>query len=483
MRCFSLVLIGFFFSSVTVFSQEVYTKHTISKGETISAIAEQYKVKQSAIYKINPNAKKLLKLNSVLLIPTNGAKQSDEAPEKPLNYSTKTTHVVLAKETPYGIAKQYGISIEDLYKINPELEKAGLKVGQEIIVSDLSKEKSLSKTGLVKEGSKKTIAAESIDNTQIATEKIIHEVLLKETKYSIAKQYGIPVADLEKANPILGKSSLKKGQKIIIPVKEGTIGNAKVENEAGNINSKIAVVENTESKTVISTLPENAENDKKIGEEIIHEVLPKETKYAIAKQYGITIAELEKQNPAIAKKLIVGCKLSIRGSKLTNVNHTGGENDVVVVNDSIATSGAVVNGEFNSHSKSFLSEDFIDELVKTASENIGVRYRSGGTTRSGFDCSGLMFSTFGNFDITLPRSSIEQSRIGVKVNFEDAQKGDLIFFKTNGRSHINHVGMVVEVCEGEIKFIHSSVHNGVIISSTKENYYEKKLSQINRVTQ
>jgi cell wall-associated NlpC family hydrolase len=83
----------------------------------------------------------------------------------------------------------------------------------------------------------------------------------------------------------------------------------------------------------------------------------------------------------------------------------------------------------------------------------------------------------------LPRSSFEQSSFGTKINMEDAQKGDLIFFRTNGRSQINHVGMVVEVIDGEIKFIHSSVSSGVIISSTKEKYYEKNFTQINRVLQ
>lgn len=69
----------------------------------------------------------------------------------------------------------------------------------------------------------------------------------------------------------------------------------------------------------------------------------------------------------------------------------------------------------------------------------------------------------------------------MKVNTDEAQKGDLIFFKTNGRHHINHVGMVVEVVDGEIKFVHSSTHGGVMISSTKEPYYERTFSQVNRI--
>jgi cell wall-associated NlpC family hydrolase len=55
----------------------------------------------------------------------------------------------------------------------------------------------------------------------------------------------------------------------------------------------------------------------------------------------------------------------------------------------------------------------------------------------------------------------------MELRFEDAQK-DLIFFKTNGRRQINHVGMVVEAIDGDIKFIHASV-SGVMISSVREN--------------
>ena len=92
-----------------------------------------------------------------------------------------------------------------------------------------------------------------------------------------------------------------------------------------------------------------------------------------------------------------------------------------------------------------------------------------------------MYSTFGQYKIKLPRSSHEQAEYGVAVKTEEAQKGDLIFFKTSKRRQINHVGMVVEVKDGEIKFIHSSTSSGVMISSTKEPYYEKNFAQVNRV--
>lgn len=123
----------------------------------------------------------------------------------------------------------------------------------------------------------------------------------------------------------------------------------------------------------------------------------------------------------------------------------------------------------------------VRQLINSASENLGVGYRGGGTTSDGFDCSGLIYSTFKKFDITLPRSSHEMATVGTKIDLKSAQKGDLIFFINRGQRRINHVGMVVEVTDEEVKFIHSSTQSGVIISSTKEPYYNRTFVQLNRV--
>ena len=121
------------------------------------------------------------------------------------------------------------------------------------------------------------------------------------------------------------------------------------------------------------------------------------------------------------------------------------------------------------------------QLINVASDNLGTSYRSGGTTPAGFDCSGLMYSTFKKFDITLPRSSYEMAEAGKQIDLDKAKKGDLIFFINRGQHRINHVGMIVEVNGDEIKFIHSSTTGGVMISSLKESYYERTFKQINRI--
>ncbi|MBF4494073.1 C40 family peptidase [Flavobacterium sp. MR2016-29] len=123
----------------------------------------------------------------------------------------------------------------------------------------------------------------------------------------------------------------------------------------------------------------------------------------------------------------------------------------------------------------------VKNLIETATSNIGVRYKAGGTTKNGFDCSGLVYTTFESENIKLPRSSYEQAKVGKIIVLNDAKKGDLIFFKTNKSKQINHVGLITEVNSDEIKFVHSSTSKGVMISSTKEPYYRDSFFQVNRI--
>ncbi len=130
-----------------------------------------------------------------------------------------------------------------------------------------------------------------------------------------------------------------------------------------------------------------------------------------------------------------------------------------------------------------INNDLAQSIINFASDNMGVRYRSGGTSRAGFDCSGLVYTAFKANEIDLPRDSFRMSKKGRILKFHEISKGDLIFFKTRGSRIINHVGMVISASEDEIIFIHASSSKGVIISSTKESYYGRAFAQVNRVVE
>jgi cell wall-associated NlpC family hydrolase len=128
-----------------------------------------------------------------------------------------------------------------------------------------------------------------------------------------------------------------------------------------------------------------------------------------------------------------------------------------------------------------LPEGIALDIVDFAKTNLGVSYKNGGTTKLGMDCSGLVFRSFLESNISLPRTSLTMSEYGQIITIAEAKPGDLIFFKTNRSNDINHVGLITEVQGEEIKFIHSSTSKGVIISSNFDVYYKDTFVQINRV--
>lgn len=121
------------------------------------------------------------------------------------------------------------------------------------------------------------------------------------------------------------------------------------------------------------------------------------------------------------------------------------------------------------------------EIIAYAKTFEGTRYKYGGTTEAGMDCSGLVSTAFMKENITLPRISRDMATKGILISFKDIEAGDLVFFKTSRRSTINHVGLVVESKRGEVKFIHSTTSAGVIISSLDEDYWKKAFVEVRRV--
>ena len=123
-----------------------------------------------------------------------------------------------------------------------------------------------------------------------------------------------------------------------------------------------------------------------------------------------------------------------------------------------------------------------EEIIETAMGYSGVRYKYGGTTKKGMDCSGLLYVSFTAHDISIPRVSHQIFDQADPIKMKEVTKGDLLFFKTNRRGkRINHVGLVVDIQDDEIKFIHSTTSRGVIVSSLKEGYWSSAFVKAARI--
>ncbi|MEZ4859003.1 MAG: LysM peptidoglycan-binding domain-containing protein [Flavobacteriaceae bacterium] len=193
---FSFFLLNSCIGYAEIPSQETYKTHKVEKGETVYSIAKKYGVSEEAIYRLNPDAKHSLSTNSVLIIPSPIASE--------LVIKEYKTHKTKRKETIFGIAQQYGITVDDLKKYNKFLYSRGLKKGDQLMIPQFEKN---NVTEIISETNTSNV-------TNITTK--IHEVKAKETFFGIARMYGISIAELKALNPEL-KEGLPEGTKLNVP--------------------------------------------------------------------------------------------------------------------------------------------------------------------------------------------------------------------------------------------------------------------------
>lgn len=275
MKYFFAICITIVMITNTVFAQEKAITHKVEKGETIVQIALKYNVTPFDIYQLNPDVQNGLKPNSVLLIPSKSTNKITSLPAK-ANVQV-ITHLVTPKETLYGIEKQYGISDDELKKANPFLENDGLQIGQTLVIP-------------VKNKTVNTAVAA----VAVAQEKLIyHDVLPKETKYSISRKYGITIAELEKRNPEI-VTGLPIGYRLIIK---------------GSAPKAAKILEQLESKK-----EEAIQKPLKAKSEIVYttyEVQPKETLYSLSKTFGMSQEDFITLNPELKNGVEIGMILKV----------------------------------------------------------------------------------------------------------------------------------------------------------------------------
>lgn len=164
-------------------------------------------------------------------------------------------HTVAPEENVYRIAQKYKVSVESIYKYNPDA-KNGVQVGTKLVIP---------------------VQGETSESSaQAAVSFKSHRVEKKETLYSLSKQYDVSIDEIKKYNKQLYSKELQNGEIIQIPLFN------KSETQSARPVQK--------AKTTRST---------QVSKTREHIILPKETKFGIARKYGMTVAELEVLNPTV----------------------------------------------------------------------------------------------------------------------------------------------------------------------------------------
>lgn len=125
-----------------------------------------------------------------------------------------------------------------------------------------------------------------------------------------------------------------------------------------------------------------------------------------------------------------------------------------------------------------LSSSEMEDLMERVKEYLDTPYLWGGESKNGIDCSSfvqtVMYTALG---VSLPRTSLEQSKKGSNVSLDDISLGDLIFFDTMNKGHVSHVGIYLD----EGLFVHSGSRTGVAIAFLSDEFYTKTFLFAKRV--
>ena len=281
-----------------------------------------------------------------------------------LGLSAQKTHTVAPKETPYGISRQYGLSIDELYQLNPSKKEGGLKIGDILVVA---------KTG----SATKQVTTKVTPATAVTTSGKTGTITLqpKQTVYGITKQYKISEVDLRKLNPQLD-SNLKIGDKITLPLDSIQ----KYADSASNVAQTTTVAETQpEVKTVTKTETVTSEPAK--GSYVVQ---AKDNYYKISKQFNLTQKQLFALNPGLESTgLKPGETIKVSGSDLINVedNSQNSSTSAPVTKTVTTTQTSVPSATSSASGNTSTSED----------DYVTYSVQSGDT----------MFSIMNHFNVTL----------------------------------------------------------------------------------
>ena len=257
-----------------------------------------------------------------------------------------------------------------------------------------------------------------------------------DTLYSISKSFGIRIEALRKANALEG-DLLKPKQVLTLPFQRGE----KIEESEGKPS-----IQTTKNLTI--------KNIKKVSEETDSYIVQKgDSLSSISKKGGLSIEEIKKMNGLRTSTLKIGQVLILPRDERR------WDEEVEELGDGVEIEGDLQKEEEKGEPVAFSilgkwnNPEERNLFVRVVKTFLGVPYKLGGSTLKGIDCSAFVKKIYEIFKVELPRTTREQFSVGRKVEKDQLEEGDLVFFKRRGNSA--HVGIYI----GDNQFIHASSRN------------------------
>jgi peptidoglycan DL-endopeptidase LytE len=265
-----------------------------------------------------------------------------------------------------------------------------------------------------------------------------------DTLYGISKSFGVSIEALKKANALEG-DSIKPKQVLTIPTQRGKKTDEVARKSSNRISKKLS------------------------GETDSYVVQKGDSLYSISKKLGLSIEEIKKMNGLQTSTLKIDQVLLLPkdGSRLDEETEELGDREEIA--GASQTEGEKGESVASATLGKWSNPEERNLFVRVVKTFLGVPYKLGGSSLRGIDCSAFVKKIYEIFNIELPRTTREQFSVGKKVEKDQLEEGDLVFFKRRGNSA--HVGIYI----GDNQFVHASSYNRQVkIDYLDTPYYSKR---------
>jgi len=324
-------------------------------------------------------------------------------------------------------------STSNTYTVKAGDTLSGIASKHNISLTNLMKWNGLDTT-LIFPGNVLTVSKQDSQNTKTSGKKetkvsssTVYSVVAGDSLSKIGAKYNVSVANLKKWNN-LSSDLIYVGQKLNIAGKSS----------------------NNSSTSTSSSSSKQAGNKASV-----YTVKSGDTLSKIAKAHGVSVANLKKWNSLSSDMIYIGQKLSIGATKEKST-------------------GSVKSTKTGSSTNTNVDYD-VNKLVSVGKSLIGIPYKWGGTTTSGFDCSGFIYYVYNQAGKKINRLSTD-GYFERSYYVNNPQVGDLVFFSGTYRSGISHMGIYL----GDNKFLQAGTSSGVSIVSLDNPYWSKHFDSFKR---
>ena len=316
------------------------------------------------------------------------------------------SYTVVKNDTLWGLSKKYGVSVSDLKKANG-VSGHLIYVGQKLQIP--TKSTKATKTAKI-----------STSTSTVDTTSTTHTVVKGDTLWSLAKKYGVSVSTLMKANN-LSSSTILIGQSLNLRAGMTTYG----VNGVTTGSSSTAASTNTASSTSTTASSQ----------------APKAKKNATKAKSTTTNTSSNSNTSTSANTQSQSTASNSSASTTTNTNTAASNANTTSSTNTAASSSQAVSQAPTASTSTSTASASASAITSYALTFLGVPYVWGGTTPSGFDCSGLVQYVYSHFGINLGRTTYTQQYAGTKISVASAQAGDLYFWGSYGSAY--HVAIAL----------------------------------------